>query len=116
MRVVFDADHDAAAFLGIRRLTFGLDLAIQFRRQHQWFHGQFSASPIGSAQKLSERYLLAESQKIVTTTPSFSFDATASAATMFAPEETPTRYPSSRANRTAIRCASSVATSTSSSA
>ena len=35
-------------------------------------HGQISASPV-PCQKLSDRYLAAESQKIVTTTPSFSF-------------------------------------------
>src|SRR4030095_5740372 len=110
----FAADQDAAALVRVGGGAFRFDPAAQRRRQdkRRRGHGQFSASLLSSdsRQKLSERYSAAESQKIVTTTPSFNSDATRIAAAMFPPEETPTRIPSSRARRSAMWWASSVAT------
>src|SRR5436853_504441 len=70
-----------------------------------------------SVQKRSLKYLSPPSQRIVTTTdPDVRPRATESAASTLAPELTPTNKPSSRASRRVIACASSVATSTVSSA
>src|SRR5678815_499946 len=99
-------DQDAAALVRVSGGAFGFDPAAQAGGQYQWrcgAHGQISASlSIDSRQKLSERYLAAESQKIVTTTPSFNSDATFIAAARLPPEETPTSTPSSRARRRAM--------------
>src|ERR1700722_20006053 len=105
------AQDDAAAFVGVRRRSFPSNLLKLRGSKNKRAHGQVSASAASSRQKSSDMYLAAESQKIVTTTPSFNFDATFSAATKLAPELTPTISPSSRARRRTIRCASSVETS-----
>src|SRR6476619_7444902 len=100
--VSFLAEHDPAALVGIRRRAVGFDFFVERARKHQrqGRHGQISASPVvPPCQKLSERYFEAESQKIVTTVACRMRDATFIAPTMFAPDESPTSKPSSRASR-----------------
>src|SRR5262249_14311270 len=63
--------QDPAALIWKRGRSLTLDLPPQLRFQNQRHHGQFSASLVTSCQKLSDKYLAAESEKIVTTTPSF---------------------------------------------
>src|SRR5262245_56325412 len=106
------SEDDPATFVRISLHPLGLDLPCLSGCQMQRDHGQISASPPGdSFQNDSERYLAAESQKIVTTTPFLFRSATFIAASMFAPDDTPTSNPSSRASFTTICCASSVAIS-----
>src|SRR5947209_2308461 len=82
---------------------------LSIRHSNLTTYGQLSASARDcecSAQKSSDMYFAAESQKIVTTTRGASAfrmrSAMAIAATMLPPEDTPTRKPSSRANFTTM--------------
>src|SRR5205807_4083229 len=97
------ARRRCASFTGMNQLR--RDIKIVFIVRHY------------SVQNLSLKYLSPPSQRIVTTTePGGRRRATESAAKTFAPELTPTNKPSSRAKRRVIAWASSVATSTVSSA
>src|SRR5215472_14256858 len=79
------ADEQAATFVRIRGNALALDRLKHLRRENERrqraAHGQTSASPVPD-QKSSERYLEAESEKMVTTTPSLSVLAILSPATM----------------------------------
>src|SRR5262245_47528448 len=107
-RAVLDqTQQQASAFFGKGSLAVAFDL-------FELFRCQFNAH--SSFQNFSLKYLLASSARMVTMTPSSSRSATFIAATTLAADEIPTNQPSRRARRLTIACASSVLTSTASSA
>src|SRR5262245_14432581 len=105
--VLDQAEQQPAAFFREGSLAMAFDL-------FELFGCQFNAH--SSFQNFSLKYLLASSARMVTMTPSSIRSATFIAATTLAADEIPTNQPSRLARRLTIACASSVLTSTASSA